>query len=168
MSTPTVVVATSNKDKIALFEGWFAARSMLVIAVDPGSAEDEAEVGYETAALAKVSSKYLDAYGAYVTFAHDSGIEYDDLQGRPGPLTKQWVRGRCWESEQPSTGSGATVVHAIAVRAHDRTKIIMAYDRRIVTSRLVPETSLPLTATLAGPRSAFNTALGKALSWASN
>lgn len=159
-------MASGNAGKLDMFRDWFARQGIDVHAVDPGNAEELANVGYMTAVQAKVNAVDLARARERLVLAHDSGFEYDSLGGQPGPRTKDWIGARGWETGPPLLGSGVTVVHAIAVKIDDRCATFLASDRRVVVSIPTGGGSLPLTSTVAGPVTAFDASITSAYAWA--
>lgn len=168
MVTRDVLVASGNPGKLAMFQEWFARRGIVVHPVDPGNAEEQAEVGYKTAVQAKVDTIDVGRCRNRLILAHDSGFEYDSLDGQPGPRTKEWIRARGWETTPPRLGSGVRVVHAIAARIDDRCATFLASDHRVVASIPTADGNLPLTSTVEGPVNAFDAALTRAYAWATS
>jgi hypothetical protein len=134
----------------ALGEGW------LVSSISPGNAEYLAPTGYRYAAAAKAERACKLSALPFV-LGHDSGFEFDDLDGQPGPLTARWLRENPEALAKISPGSVVRVVHCMAVATASWTATFIGSDVRNYTAQqsLPPSGALPLSMLADGPRRAL-------------
>lgn len=157
-------LASSNRSKVALFQKMLGER-WTVEPLDPGNAEAMAPIGYASGALAKARSA-ARMHGFSWAVGHDSGFEFECLDGGPGPLTHRTMS-RLGVSDFTKLlvpESEVAVVHCLALWSDLGQHTFIASDARRVRSdikdlRTEAPSGLPLGALVIGPATALQEGL---------
>jgi hypothetical protein len=162
-------LATANASKVALLQS-LAGTAWRVEGYDPFDAEERAEPGYRSAAEAKAAAVGL-RYGPALALGHDSGFEFECLDGAPGPLTRRWLKGGrpADRITALSPGSAVRVVHCLALWTPEGTRTVLHSDRRVVAAdpaALLCSNELPLSDIAIGERGALARCVDEILSLA--
>src|SRR5215475_6652329 len=91
-TTPTLLIATSNKGKVAEIASLLEGSDCRVIGLEdlPQVPPPVEETGTTFAENALIKADYYNAATGLLTLADDSGLEVDALDGRPGVYSARY------------------------------------------------------------------------------
>lgn len=161
-----VFVATTNSDKVHLLQPYMREYGYQLVPCSPGNGEQEMPIGYESAAIGKVlEARNMLQQDEIPILSLDSGYEFSDLNGYPGPLSRRALKDGSLDMGTLHMGCRVKVVHCIAILWKGRCGVFTHSDERELQSRILQSSRLPMSSLLKGPMNALPSCVADVNCW---